>query len=172
MRRRKRKHVDATSTSIDEQELKLLHEVVRQIRCSDPDYLKTELIKRFAHIRAKANETEVKDWMSYLWKSLRNYALNVVRKTVRIETLAYQERIAAKFDPAARDPPQEPGRDDQIAFDDAIQEFDPKLKLAWEALKITRGNKRAAAKLLGVHRNTLSLWLRPLQSILERHGLL
>ena len=62
--------------------------------------------------------------------------------------------------------------DNQIALQAAVEEFPPNLRLLWKTLVQVGGNQVEAAKILGLHRNTVRLWLRQIENILIRHELI
>ena len=162
------------SDRIEEWEWKLVKELVRQTRPEDPDYLETKLLVKLT--RLKATTESVRNWEDFLWISLRNHGLNIVRRLSKMKTVSIDSRAPVPsaatlirelaMTETAHDPEK------QNAMGAALQDFTPKLRRLWDALKRCKGNQTAAARRMRKHRNTIRNWIKQMRPILERHGLL
>lgn len=158
-------------------EIKIVEELSRQLGgAREREDLEAELLRRLAELRLMSRRG-IRSWKDYLWISLRNHALNVLRrrpawKEVSLDAIGRAREEGGAGMPAADlFPAREPDFDGQMAWESAFQEFNPNLRRLWAALEKTDGKHAPAARLLRVHRNTIPRWIAQMRLILERHGL-
>src|SRR5262249_6234282 len=153
----------------------LIKELVRQLGSDDPDYVETELLIKLTHIKTKKKRP--RSWKNYLWKALRNHALNIVRrsfhpKTVPIDPVeAFDSDHVTDFIREITLPEEVIDSDQRIALERALTEFNPRLWRLWHALKACNGSQQAAATRLRKHPNTIAYGVALMRRILKRHGL-
>ena len=163
--RRRHRHVQA---QVQEWELELLRKVASAFDTPDRQELEAELSRKLLELKAK-DLSHVRNWPAYLAKFLYNKASNWVR-----DMRALKKRTADDPDalPAALELNPEISLDQaaelRLAFAEAWRSLDPKLRRVWAILVEERGNQVRVATRLGVHRNTVRLWMGKIRQILLR----
>jgi hypothetical protein len=166
---------NVASAGIEAWEWALIKQLVRQLGSDDPDYLETELLIKFPEI--KARQKRALSWKNYLWKALRNHALNLVERTFYPETVPVDPVEA--FDPdevteVIREitlPEKTANIDHKLALERALADFSPRLRRLWRTLEACHGSQIAAAKRLRRHPNTIAYGVVQIRDIFKRHGL-
>jgi DNA-directed RNA polymerase specialized sigma24 family protein len=149
-------------------ELDLLRKVSAAFRTHDREELEAELARRLLVLKT-GNLRGIRDWKAYVAKFLYNKAANWIR-----DTRARDRRMAT----LAEDPGahimigHNTGCEDDVPLSvrAVYQDLDPELRRLCQVLVEESGNQVAAARRLGKHRNTIRLWVRKIEQVLQRHG--
>jgi DNA-directed RNA polymerase specialized sigma24 family protein len=156
------------SSHVEDWELDLIRKIASRFRTTERDELEAELAKKLADLKSRPL-SGVRHWQAYLAKFLFNKASNWIRDSRVRENkstpLPDEHFEASIFRESAATDENLP-----IAFRRVWNEIDPDLRRFWQILLAENGNQVATAKRLGVHRNTVRLWIRRIQHTLNRHG--
>jgi len=164
---------------IESWELELISKVSRAFRTNDREELEAELGRKLLELKNR-RPSDIRRWESYLAKMLYNKASNWVRDTRYRESRAIGlteseptiDDSEERFTSSLAIVPRLENVDLAIILADMMEELEPSLKLLWETLVEEKGNQAQVARRLGIHRNTVRLWIRKIQELLERHGLI
>jgi DNA-directed RNA polymerase specialized sigma24 family protein len=171
----KPKHGTRGHAEIESWELDLIRTVAGKFRTTERNELEGELARKLLVLKGQSR-LHVRNWRAYVWRFLWNKASNWVRdcrvregKNVGLS----EERSEAEWeDPAGSYVPSAPDEkpDDRIAFARAWQELDTELRRLWETLVEEEDNQAKVARRLGMHRNTVRLWIQKIRRIFAKHG--
>jgi hypothetical protein len=162
------------SAGIEEWEWSLIKQLIRQLGSDDPDYLETELLIKLTDIKKK--KTRFRSWKNYLWKALRNHALNLVQRTFHPKTVPIDSVEGVQSDEVPEFLREitlteiTTDQDHTVALDRALSDFSPRLRRLWRTLQACEGSQVAAAKRLRQHPNTIAYGVAQIRKILKRHG--
>ncbi len=163
------------SGGIEKWEWLLIKELIRQLGSEEPDYLETKLLIKLTDIKTK--KKRARTWRNYLWRALRNHALNLIErsfhpKTVPVDPVeAFDSDDVTEFIREITLPAKTTDPDQALALKRALAELSPRLRHLWQTLKACNGSQLAAAKRLRKHPNTIAYGVAQLRQILKRHGL-
>jgi RNA polymerase sigma factor (sigma-70 family) len=153
-------------------ERELIRRVARRLRELEQSDLEAELWIKLLKIKSRPRK-RVRNRTAYLRTALFRHAKNLLRDRPKTE-----KRKVSIHEPDEEDSVSITGvvlsyrdsdLDNQIALRAAVQEFPPNLRFLWETLVQVGGNQVEAGKILGLHRNTVRLWLKQIEVILIRH---
>jgi len=160
---------------IEPWESDLIEDVAKGFDTRERKELEAELGRRVLQLKARL-PPGIRNWESYLAKMLLNKANDWVDARRR------EERMVPILEGGEEEPGgvfitegdlpihDEPDQDLRVALAEVWGELDPRLQRLWETLREEEGNRARTARRLGIHRNTVRLWLREIQRVLERHG--
>jgi DNA-directed RNA polymerase specialized sigma24 family protein len=160
---------------IEPWEFDLIRKVANRFETTEREDLEAELALILFRLKA-SRPSSIQNWKSYLAKALLNKASNWIR-----DGRARQSRNVPLLAPGQQEPgagfiTEEgvPGRDVdddlQLALKLLSDELGPDLLRLWELLIEENGNQVAVARRLGMHRNTVRLWIQKIRQALEQHG--
>lgn len=163
------------SAAVEPWELQLVQKVASAFRTQDRVELEAELARKLLVLK-RSRPKGIRDWQHYIAKFLYNKAANWVRDTraranrhipiVGTPEDAIFERSVTEND--LRPPGPDTGLELSLAR--VWAELGPELRNMWSILVEERGNRMAAARRLGKHRNTIRLWIQMIRAVLKRHG--
>ncbi len=160
---------------IESWELDLIRTVASKFRTTERKDLEGELARKLLVLKGQSR-LHVRNWRAYVWRFLCNKATNWVRDSRAREgknVPLWEERPEKEWEePGGSYVPSAPDEkpDERIAFTRAWQELDAGLRRLWETLLEERGNQAKAARRLGMHRNTVRIWIQKIRSTLGKHG--
>jgi RNA polymerase sigma factor (sigma-70 family) len=158
--------------SIAAWELTRIKLVARRFRTTERDDLEAELARQLLAMKARSIG-QARDWNAYLMKVLYNKAINWVRRS---RSARWRNGALAKSRIAIDDLPDQFASaarsrvDLTIAFAAVWNELDPKARTLCRLMLEGRGGKAQLARHLGVHRNTVHVWVAKVRRILLKHG--
>lgn len=164
------------SAQVEPWELALVKKVAQTFRTDEREELEAELASKLAALK-QSTPKDIRDWQRYVAKFLYNKASNWVRdyraRTRRHVSIAAPTEEQRTTDCIVEDflPGQEWNEDLRVMLAQVWAELDPELRHLWAILVEEEGNRVAAARTLGKHRNTVRLWIRTIREVLERHGI-
>jgi DNA-directed RNA polymerase specialized sigma24 family protein len=129
--------------------------------------LKAELYKTIIELKARPL-SHVQHWEKYLAKALHNRADNWTR---RRRDAARSEFVLAEHETLMLSPPKEDDLDDQLGIAQFRRALGPELREVLVVLEKHNFNQAAAAKELGIHRNTLGTRIRKIRQIARAFSL-
>jgi DNA-directed RNA polymerase specialized sigma24 family protein len=160
---------------IEPWEFDLIRKVADRFETTEREDLEAELGRILLRLKV-GKPPHVQDWKSYLAKALLNKASNWIRDRrfhqSRIVPLIApgEEESGARFITGKGMPSLEIDDDSQLALKLLSNELGPDLLRLWELLIEENGNQLAVARRLGMHRNTVRLWIQKIRQLLEQHG--
>jgi DNA-directed RNA polymerase specialized sigma24 family protein len=159
--------------SIAAWELTRIKLVARRFRTTERDDLEAELARQLLVLKVRS-AGHVRDWNAYLMKFLYNKAINWVRRSraarrrnaALVKSHVTIDGLPDRFASATRS-----RVDLTIAFAAVWNDLDPKARtLCRLLLEGPSSGKAQLARHLGVHRNTVHVWVAKVRRILLRHG--
>jgi DNA-directed RNA polymerase specialized sigma24 family protein len=157
-----------SSSPVEDWELDLIRNVASRFRTTEREELEAELAKKLADLKSSPL-FGIRSWRAYLAKFLFNKASNWIR-----DTRARERRSTPLPDEyfEVSGLPESAPLDENlpIAFQQVWNELAPDLRRFWRILLEEDGNQVATAKKLGIHRNTVRLWIGRIRQALETHG--
>lgn len=162
---------------IESWELELVKKVAKAFRTNELEELESELAKKLLELKLNPPKN-VRDWKSYLAKFLYNKASNIIRnwrhresKFVSFTASAHSDDINENF--SLENLLAEPQEDFDLRQDlsNIAKTLEPELRELWEILVEEGGDRGAAAKRLGKHRNTVTSWIEKIKEVLKKSGL-
>ncbi len=160
---------------IEPWEFDLIRKVAHRFETTEREDLEAELALILFRLKA-SRPAAIQNWKSYLAKALLNKASNWIRdvrarQSRTVPMLAPgEEEPGAGFIPEERVPGREVDDDLHLALKLLSNELGPDLLRLWELLIEENGNQLAVARRLGMHRNTVRLWIQRIRQVLEQHG--
>ncbi len=155
-------------------ELDLARAVARSARTTDPDELESELTLHLARLQSRFR-SRITNWKAFLITALNRKARNWIRnqqtrgkRTTSLNAPIVESVEATSLEETLHATESDP--DHQMAIKRAWDELRPELRRVWKALQKEHGNRRRAARRLGVHPNTLRQRIRRIHEIFKRHG--
>ena len=152
----------------------LIKSVAASFGTVEREDLESELAWRLLVLK-RQRPSGIRNWRAYIYRFLRNKALNWLRKSRPRErsTVSLDLRVSEgdSGDPLA-ERLQVPSADEdhRLALNQAISELSPELQLALRILIEENWNQSKVAKRLHKHRNTIRDWIRRIRQTLIDHG--
>jgi len=161
---------------IEPWEFDLIQKVANRFETAEREDLEAELSRILLRLKV-AKPAHIRNWKSYLAKTLLNKASNWIRdwrfrQSRNVPLPAPSEEHGGGFIIEKGVPGLEIDDDFQLALKLLSDELGPDLLRLWELLIEENGNQLAVARRLGMHRNTVRLWIQKLRQVLEQHGFL
>ena len=167
------RYEDRFCEAVQSWELQLISKVALAFRTDDRDELIGELARKLAALKAH-RPPGIRIWKAYLAKFLYNKASNWVRddrarrkREATFESAQELTRCPSDVHLPAGDANHS---DLTLALVAVWGHLDPELRRFWRILLEENGNRIAAGRRLRKHRNTVSLWIKRIQTVLRRHG--
>ena len=161
--------------SVEPWELELVRKVASVFRTHEREELEAELARKLLELK-RSRPQDIRDWRRYVAKFLYNKAANWVRDTrarAHRHIPLVGSREDAAFEPLVTEndlPSLEPDVSLNLSLARIWAELEPELRTLWWILVEEGGNRVAAARRLGKHRNTIRLWIQMIRAVLKRHG--
>jgi RNA polymerase sigma factor (sigma-70 family) len=155
-------------------ELEMVNKVSRAFRTAEPEDLQAELARKLLELKRRM-PPNIREWKAYLAKFLYNKASNWVRDSRNRD----RRRLALTWEIVEGGSgifgrgilrSLEKETVVRIALAELLNEFDPEVRELCESLLQENGNQAKVAARLGIHRNTVRLWIRKIRSAANRHG--
>ena len=154
-------------------EVVVARQVVRAYR-TDHEELEAELLKRLLELKA-THQPRVRNWKSFLARSLYNAANNFVRdhrlRQTRIWSIGAEQAERQEPYPDSMLVAPEEQIDLRIDLVRLWDELTPRLRALWLLLFYEDGNVSAVAKRLGRPRKTVEYWIQNLRRFLRSRGI-
>jgi RNA polymerase sigma factor (sigma-70 family) len=154
-------------------EIALVHTVTAAIRTAERDDLESDLAIHLLRIKARW-AGKARNWRAFAATALRNKAKNWIRdrqvaerKFASLDDVQDEQPRRESLERSAR---ESIDQDVCIAVRAVWDRLDESLKRCWNVLLEENGNQIRAAQRLGVHRNTVRLWIGRIRNELQRHG--
>jgi DNA-binding PucR family transcriptional regulator len=163
----------STTLNIERWEQDLVRLTAARIRTTDREELEAELSSHLLHVKRR-HRRRVRHWKAYLRTALENRAKNWIRDSQQnssgMVSLDAPEGSDESLSLVDRMVSSEPGPDAGAAIAAAWQGMAPELRKLWQVLLEENGNQTRAAARMKMHRNTMRIWTRRIQKILNAHG--
>jgi DNA-directed RNA polymerase specialized sigma24 family protein len=153
------------SPHIELWELMLAKKVARAFRTNEREDLEAELAKKLLELKS-GRLPRIHNWPAYLATFLYHRAANWIRDArarERREILASQENVSHVEESYSEGFPSE--------MDHILNDLSPELRAFWLLLAEKGGNRSAVARQMGIHRNTVRLWIKKIRSVLQARGM-
>jgi RNA polymerase sigma factor (sigma-70 family) len=157
---------------LDDSEQELIQDIAGQFRTHDRDDLAAELAVCALELK-RTRPPGITDWKAYLARVLWNRASNVIRGWRRRDKRVRQQGAESEDLEMPTEPPEAAGTDiveDRLAISAALDSLDTELRVFWLVLAEENGNQVRTGRRLGMHRNTVRLWIKRIRDVLRTHG--
>jgi len=152
----------------------LVRSVAARIRTTDREELESVLAIHLFEIKARFGRTAL-NWRAFAGTALRNKASNWIRdrqllsgRLTSLDDTGESETSTSLMNALAS---PEPDHTLVAALARVRQDLGAHLTAVWDALVESDGNQVEVSRRLGVHRNTVRLWVGKIRETLQRHGM-
>ena len=153
----------------------MIRKVANRFETTERQDLEAELARSLVLLKT-GTPAHIRNWKAYIAKALLNRASNWLRdwrcrQSRNVPLLPPGEEESAKGF-MAEDAlfAREADDDLRLALKLVCDELGPDLLRLWDLLIEENGNQRAVARRLGMHRNTVRLWIGKIRRVLKLHG--
>jgi DNA-directed RNA polymerase specialized sigma24 family protein len=160
---------------IEPWEFDLIRKVASRFETTERQDLEAELARSLFLLKT-GTPAHIRNWKAYIAKALLNRASNWIR-----DWRVRQSRNVPLLPPGEEDSGKgfstedalfalEAEADIRLALKLVRDKLGPDLHRLWDLLIEEDGNQLAVARRLGMHRNTVRLWIGKIRRVLKQHG--
>jgi DNA-directed RNA polymerase specialized sigma24 family protein len=150
----------------------MIEKAALRIAPGDRDDFTAEMVRRLFELK-RQDQKHIRHWKAYLGTLLRNEASDWHSRSTRtIPIVETEDEIDAAGVLSAVLAFPEVDRDRSMAIAAVWKELRPELRRLCEVLMRSDvdGKHARAARILGIHRNTVRIWSTKIREVFERHG--